>query len=129
MSGLTDNQNALKHGHERSLKKLSQGTPFASETHQIYLDKLADMGLTESDLTGAIGLLAQETSRLFTVSELFWQAMLGAASAGDLEKFEKLARRFGWISGKAVKSLGTFNEVQNGDDSLDYEQIIKRENE
>lgn len=120
-----ENTNRLTHGGEGALSALSQGRPFARYARETYLKTLADMGLTEDDLTGTIGLVAREVARQFTVTELFWQAMMGAAELGDIKEFERFAKRYGWMSGKATKGMEAYFEVSKDKNILDYEQVLK----
>lgn len=120
--------NHLIHGGEGALSSLSQGRPFARYARETYLKTLADMGLTEDDLHGTIGLAAREVARQFTVSELFWQALMGAAESGDIKEFERFAKRFGWMSGKATKGLESYFDVIKDKDVIDYELVLKADN-
>lgn len=125
MAAREGNENGLQHGGEGAIKSLANGRPFARYARETYLKTLADMNLNEADLHGTLGLAAREVARQFTVSELFWQAMMGAAESGDIKEFERFAKRFGWISGKATKGLEAYFEIIRDKDVVDYEDILK----
>lgn len=125
MSARENNQNRITHGGESAIESLRQGKPFARYVHQTYLEVLEDMGLTEADLTGTIGLAAREVARQFTASTLFWQAAMSAAEDGNLKDFERFMQRFGWMSGKATKGMEAYFEIARDKNVIDYEQVLK----
>lgn len=119
------NRVAEKHAGEGALKRLREGEPFVALAQEVYHEVLARWGFVEAELdkSGLKGDIIRETARQQTVTELLHRATLGAAEMGDLEKWERFIKRWGWRSDKSLAAMVRLAETLKGEDVLDYEAL------
>lgn len=103
------NQASLKHGGAAACKAITEGKEFTGLAREV------EKGLqAEYDTAGALPLMVKNAIRLQTAADLYWQAIMGAAEAGDFQRFESLVKPWGWLSTAAARVLG--NSIQLGRD-------------
>lgn len=95
------NINAQKHGGAGAVYKIKTNQPFtglASEVEKQLTVDLANEGPT--------ALLTKDLIRIHTAAELYWQAIMGAAEAGNMQKFEGYCKTYGWLATAGARLLG-----------------------
>lgn len=123
----SDNLAGQKHGGEGALTRLNDGRPFVGLALETYHSILERWGYTDSELAshGLVGDIVRETARQQTVTELLHAATLGAAELGDLEKWDRFVKRWGWRSDKSLAAMRELAKLQAEDKTLDYEAILQ----
>jgi hypothetical protein len=88
---------ALKHGGAAGIRALSKGLPFTGLA-------LAEQERVKAELAdkGARHLLELNAIRLQTVSNLYFEAILGAE---DMGRVESLVKSWGWLVGSATRAV------------------------
>lgn len=123
-----NNSAAQRHGGEGALARLREGKPFLGMALELYHSVLARWGFTDADLKdgGLRGDIVRETARQLSVTELLLNATFGAAEEGDLEKWDRLVKRWGWRSDKSLSAMHRLIELQKTDETeIDYEKLLK----
>jgi hypothetical protein len=100
-----DNTFRQVHGGEAALVALRDGKPFSSLAHQTFLAVLDEMGIDLDSLPGLDRVALRRFARVEAAARLFDMAAMGAAEAGDLDKWERYMKRSGWLSGKVLTAV------------------------
>ena len=105
MPGIKNNKNAQKHGGEAAIKAIQMGD------HLRGLAAKAENNVhSEFILDGHYSLVVRNATRLQAAADLFWDAILGAAEEGDLERLDRYVKRFGWLASSALRA---WSQVKN----------------
>ena len=110
------NQNAVKHGGAGAVRRLQENRSFvglAAQEEQAVKEELETGGRAE--------LVIEAATRLHTCMRLYWNAVCTAADAGDLDKLDTYAKRFGWLATSALRAWREVREeakAAGGDGSL-----------
>lgn len=99
---------ALKHGGSGAETRLTKGREFVGVARETEIAVTQEL---ESD--GLAGVYRKRALRLQTVSDLYYQAILGAENIDDLDKFVK---RYGWLQASALRSLVMLKELEKDQD-------------
>lgn len=102
---------ALKHGAEGALRNLQKDEPFGLVAQAVYVEVLDELGVDLGRLTGIDQVRVKRAARFETVARLFDSAALGAASAGELDRWERYQQRSGWIGSKAFAALTALRDL------------------
>jgi hypothetical protein len=103
------NRNALKHGAAAGEKALEKSRPLTGPAASAQLSVQADYAVG-----GAAVMIQEQAERLHAVSRLYFDAFLSAIQAGQLDKADNFAARFGWLANSSVRAWDT---VKKGDKS------------
>lgn len=103
------NQNAVKHGGEGAIRRISQGQPFLG----VALD--AQEAVTKRLETEGLESIVQENAiRLQTATDLYYSAVLKAAQDGDTAAFDRFIARYGWIAGVTLRAWAQVKQDRKG---------------
>ena len=103
------NQQAVKHGGEGAIRRISEGKPFLG----IALDQ--QRAVTERLETEGLEVIVQENAiRLQTATDLYYQAVLKAAQDGDTGAFDRFIARYGWIAGVTLRAWAQVKQDRKG---------------
>lgn len=118
---LQGNQNAVKHGIDGAIKRLSEGKPFiglAAEEEKAVITDIELMGIPSLKKSNAI--------RLQTIQNLIWNALEKALQDGDLAAAERYMRLQGWLSSKVRDGWKDVLEDMKQDDHKDAVELIAK---
>ncbi len=94
-----NNQNAIKHGAEGAIRRISEGKPF------IGLAKDEQKAVeAELQANGQAEIVKRDAIRLQSCLNLYFNAVEKAAADGDLAAFDRYISRFGWLSGVTLRA-------------------------
>ncbi len=93
------NKNAQVHGGEAAIKALQAGKPLTGLAY-------AEQQAVEAELqaNGVPAIIKGDATRLQTVTNLYWNAVIKAAEAGDIEALDRYVARYGWLSGVTLRA-------------------------
>lgn len=114
------NQNATKHGGAAAVYAIQNNQPFKGLASEVEKQLIADF-----ENEGSTSLLTKDCMRVHTAAELYWQAILGAAEAGDMPKFESYVRVYGWLATAGARLLGQLAALQGKDAPIDAAAVLK----
>lgn len=116
---LQGNQNAVKHGIDGAIKRVSEGKPFiglAAEEEKAVIADIERMGIA--------GLMKSNAVRMQTIQNLIWNALEKALQDGDLAMAERFMRLQGWLSSKVRDGWKDVLEDMKQDDHKDAVDVI-----
>lgn len=87
------------HGGEAGVKALQRGQPMTGPAAAAELDARAAY-----EVDGAAAMILSQACRLEAACDLYWQALLAAATARDLDKVDSYAARFGWLANSSIRA-------------------------
>lgn len=93
------NKNAFRHGAASAEKALEKGTPMTGPAASAEIDARAGY---EQD--GAAAMILHQACRLEACASLYWDALLAAVTARDLDKVDTYAARFGWLANSSIRA-------------------------
>jgi len=93
------NQHATKHGGEAAVKSLAANRQMTGPAAAAELDARAAY-----EVDGATAMILTQACRLEAACDLYWQALLAAATARDLDKVDSYAARFGWLANSSIRA-------------------------
>jgi|GEM_PF-3256162 len=92
-------QNALKYGGEGAIRRISEGKPLlgiAAEEEKAVTAELADKGVSD--------IVRADAVKLQAAANLYWNAVMAAAQAGDITALDRYVARFGWLQGVTLRA-------------------------
>lgn len=111
------NQNALKHGGEGAIRRISEGKPFiglAAEEEKAVAAEIEESGID--------ALVRADAIRLQTALNLYWGAVQKAAQAGDLDALDRYTARYGWLAGVTLRALAQLKTMAK--DKTNVQEVI-----
>lgn len=96
---LMGNKRTEKHGGAAAQTAVAQGLPFTGLAVDAQKDierRLVERGRADVVRAGAV--------RLETCATLYWRALCAAVDAGDVERMDRYAQRFGWLQASALRA-------------------------
>lgn len=99
---MLDNDFAQVHGGESAIIALRDGKPFSHLAHQTFLSVLDEMGIDLDALPGIDRIVVKRLARLEAAARCFDAAALAAAEQGDVDRWERMQQRAGWLGGKVL---------------------------
>jgi hypothetical protein len=118
--GTLGKQNAIKHGGDGAIKRLSDSQPFLGVAHETELTVTGEL-----EREGLINVYKKRAIRLQTVADLFYQAILGATT---LEKLDSLVQRYGWLQNSALRALLVIQDLERHSKKFDASYIQVNDN-
>ena len=109
----------LRHGGEAAVKALQHGQPFDGLALESYEGVLGELGIDLDKLTGIDRVLLQRAARLEAAARLFDVAGLAAAASGDLDRWERMQQRMGWIGGKSAAQFEKLRDLSGNGTTLE----------
>lgn len=123
MAAPGNNGNAVKHGGEAALDRIKTGEALTGPAREAEL-----AAIDEFNTAGRQSLVLRNALRLQAACDLFWQAVNGAAEAGDLEALDRYVARFGWLAGASLRAWAQVaQEEKEAGQALDYERILAQQ--
>lgn len=109
------NQSAVKHNGETAISAIHNGTELTGPARQAELAVYEELASA-----GRASIVTRNAARLQAASDLFWNALIRAGEANDLEKIDRYAARFGWLSQAALRAWAQVGveEKSNDDPNL-----------
>lgn len=95
---ISGNQMTTKHGGEGAVKQLQHGRELTGLAAQAELAVASEVARD-----GRYSLVMRNARRLQAAADLYWNALATAAEAGDLDKMDAYVKRYGWLSGCAMR--------------------------
>lgn len=114
-----NNQAAVKHGLERSIKQLQRGEPLtgpAAEAEAIVRVELETEGVSEIVKTGAI--------RLEAMARAFYNKVCEALEQDNFAEADKFIKRYGWLQMGAGRYWAQYTSMQKSADDGSIEAAI-----
>lgn len=116
MANSENNQDAVKHGAAGAERRLTTGAEFIGVAHDTELavaNELHNDGLTS--------MYRKRATRLQSVADLYYQAILGAK---DIETLDKWVQRYGWLQASALRALVVLRDLAKDEEQTpDIEAI------
>jgi hypothetical protein len=116
MPGTIGNKNSQTHGAAAGERALSTGVDFsglAATTEQLVRAELETDGISS--------IVKRDAIRLQTVTDLYYQAILGA---GNLDKLDSLVKRYGWLAASTLRAWQQVREEQKGKDQVNVVDVL-----
>ena len=108
MSAKPGNQTTLKHGGEGAIKAIQHGTEFTATVKDAENDVRAEL-----ESVGSLEMIRKNAIRLQTACDLFWGAVLKAASEGDIPHLNGYLARFGWLAGVSLRAWSELAKLEH----------------
>lgn len=111
---------SFKHGGAAAERAITKGDDFTGLAQQTEQQVSAEL-----ETEGAAGIVRRSAIRLQTVSDLYYQAILGAT---DIEKLDAYAKRWGWLQGSALRAWAQVRELEKQESPQDITDILRGTN-
>jgi hypothetical protein len=114
-----NNQDATVHGGGGAERRLTTGAEFIGVAHET---ELAVTNELQND--GLASMYRKRATRLQSVADLYYQAILGAE---NIEKLDVLVKRYGWIQASALRALIVLRGLEKDEDKApDIDAVLAR---
>jgi hypothetical protein len=107
---------ALKHGGAAAERALSTGDDFTGLARETEKQVTAEL-----EAEGIEALVRRDAIRLQTVSDLYYQAILGAA---DMDRLDVLVKRWGWIQASTLRAWQQVHELEKKQSKRDITDLL-----
>jgi hypothetical protein len=111
------NQNRLKHGAGAGEVALTKGEDFAGLAAQ-----QEQAVREEAETAGIPSIVRRGATRLQTVADLYYAAILAAT---DIDKLDALVKRYGWIQNSALRAWAQVQAVEGKREAVDVSTVLR----
>lgn len=115
-------RNALLHGGAAARRALTTGAEFTGPAREAELAVINELATD-----GRVSIMERLAVRLTAACDLYYNAVLDAANRGDERSYHSYLKSFGWLASKSLAAWALVGREQDNDDSLDYEAILRQE--
>jgi hypothetical protein len=106
------NQAALKHGGAGAELRVRRGEPLVGIAREAELAVYDEL-----EQGGRYALIVRNAARVQSCADLYWNAVSKAAEDQDLEMLDRYVKRFGWLSGVALRAWAQVKAEEAVDDA------------
>ena len=104
MANVKGNQSAVINGAAGAERRLTTGAEFIGVADEIELEVANEL---HND--GLISVYRKRTTRLQSVADLYYQAILGSK---DIETLDKWVQRYGWLQASALRCMVVLRDLE-----------------
>jgi hypothetical protein len=108
---------ARKHGAGAAENAITAGTDMTGLAREQELRVQAEL-----EIDGAAAMVKRRAIRLQTVSDLYYQAILGAKDPVELDRYVK---RYGWLQASSLRAWSQVADLESKQRSQDITDILR----